>query len=287
MAERGILSVCATPIGNLGDVTLRVLDALRDADLIVAEDTRVTARLLSRYGIETPVGRYDEHTAEARTPDIIARIASGDRVALVSDAGTPGISDPGTRLVAAALEAGLPVEVLPGPSAVLAALVGSGLPTDRFYFGGFLPRKAGERARVLAALSALDATLVFYESPRRAAGSLAAVAGALPGREVVVARELTKMHEEYVRGEAAQVAAAVEGRLLKGEVVILVGPPGPASPSDLPDDDGLRKLVSERVAAGSSRKDAIKAVAEETGATRNRVYAAVHGRGEEGADVTR
>jgi 16S rRNA (cytidine1402-2'-O)-methyltransferase len=221
----GRLLVCATPIGNLGDVTLRVLDALRDADLIAAEDTRITRRLLDRYDIVTPLEPYHAHNLERRTPVLVERMSAGARVALVSDAGTPGVSDPGAHLVDACLNAGVPVEVLPGPSAIVAALVASGLPTHAFYFGGFLPRKAGERRQRLASLASLDATLVFYESPRRTAATLASLAEALPGRDAAMARELTKIHEEVVRGPVADLAAALAGRELKGEVVLLVGPP--------------------------------------------------------------
>ncbi len=203
----GRLLVCATPIGNLGDVTFRVLDALRSADAILAEDTRVTRKLLSRYDIDTPLERYDEATAEQKTPALIERLLAGETFALVSDAGTPGVSDPGHRMLAAAVDAGIDVEALPGASALLAALVASGLPMKRFYFGGFLPRKAGERRRELEAIASLDATLAFFESPRRAAASAAALAEVFPGRAAVMGRELTKLHEEVVRGTTEELAA--------------------------------------------------------------------------------
>jgi 16S rRNA (cytidine1402-2'-O)-methyltransferase len=269
----GRLIVCATPIGNLGDVTLRVLEALRTADVIEAEDTRVTRRLLARYEITTHLEPYHAKNLERRTPEVVARVAAGQTVALVSDAGTPGVSDPGARLVDACLAAGLAVDVLPGPSAIVTALVASGLPTHAFYFGGFLPRKAGDVRRALLRLAALDATLVFYESPRRTAATLAAIAEVLPGRNAAMARELTKIHEEVARGDVAQLAAAVAERELKGEVVLLVGPPG-AAPERAVDAPALRARVEELVAGGATRTDAIKAVAAETGVPRNAVYEA-------------
>ncbi|KAF0208694.1 MAG: 16S rRNA (cytidine(1402)-2'-O)-methyltransferase [Actinomycetota bacterium] len=271
MPDVGRLLVCATPIGNLGDVTLRVLDVLRSADVILAEDTRVTRKLLARYDLHTPLERYDEATAAVRTPVVVERIASGATVALVSDAGTPGISDPGARLVDAALTAGLPVEVLPGASAIVTALVASGLPTHAFYFGGFLPRKAGELRRALAGLAGLDATLVFYESPRRTAASVAAVAEVFPGRQAAMARELTKLHEEVLRGTTGELARALEGRELKGEVVLLVGPPV-ADETPVVEDDTIAAAVNALVVAGVSRKDAVKRVSEGLGVPRNDVY---------------
>jgi len=274
MSDAGRLIVCATPIGNLGDVTLRVLDALAAADAVLAEDTRVTRKLFSRYAITTPLERYDEHTAEKRTPEIVQRVLGGERIALVSDAGTPGVSDPGSRLVDAALEAGASIEVLPGSSAILTALVASGLPTHAFYFGGFLPRKKGERSRLLGSLGALDATLVFYESPRRTAASLAAFAEAFPGRVGAMARELTKLHEEVVRGPLEAIAEQIGQReSLRGEVVLLVGPPVAQDAILEPADaEEVRGRVAGLIRDGMSRTDAVKTVARETGMKRNDVY---------------
>jgi len=277
MPEPGRLLVCATPIGNLGDVTARVLDALRTADVVLAEDTRVTRKLLARYEIATPLERYDEHTAMRRTPEVVARIASGQVVALCSDAGTPGISDPGALLVDAAIGAELHVDVLPGPSAIITALVASGLPTHAFYFGGFLPRKAGERSRLLATLERLDATLVFYESPRRTAAALIALADALPGREGAMARELTKLHQEVVRGPLQQIAEEISSReTLKGEVVVLVGPPPPITPAkrraEEADASAVRARMSQLIAGGAKRGQAAKQVAKEFGLDRSDVY---------------
>jgi 16S rRNA (cytidine1402-2'-O)-methyltransferase len=274
----GRLIVCATPIGNLGDVTLRVLDALKAADMVEAEDTRVTRRLFARYDITTPLEPYHAKNLERRTPQVVARVASGECVALVSDAGTPGVSDPGARLVDACLAEGLAVEVLPGPSAIVTALVASGLPTHAFYFGGFLPRKAGDRRRVLESLAGLGATLVFYESPRRTAATLASLAETLPGRRAVMARELTKIHEEVARGSVEELASDLASRELKGEVVLLIGPPPSGRVALDVDEVGVRSRVDEVVAEGATRKDAVIQVARETGLPRNAVYAAAVGR---------
>lgn len=274
MSEEGALLVCATPIGNLGDVTLRVLEALRSVDVIAAEDTRHTRKLLSRYDIHTPLEAYHEHNVAQRTPALVSRIEAGERIALVSDAGTPGVSDPGAHLVDACIDAGLAVEVLPGASAIITALVASGLPTYAFYFGGFLPRKAGERARALEALKALDATLVFYESPRRAAATVAGLAEAFPGRSGAVARELTKVYEEVVRGPLETLAGELAGRELKGEVVLLVSPPTAGRPAL--DERAIATLVESRVAAGTKRSEAVKSVAAELGLPRNEVYRVSH-----------
>ena len=237
----------------------------------------MTRRLFARHGIATPLEPYHAKNLERRTPQVVARVASGQNVALVSDAGTPGISDPGARLVDACLADGLVVEVLPGPSAIVTALVASGLPTHAFYFGGFLPRKAGDRTRVLESLARLEATLVFYESPRRVAATLVSIAEALPGRRAVMARELTKVHEEVVRGQVEELARDLASRELKGEAVLLVGPPDrhAALEVDLAD---LKSRVDVLVSRGSTRKDAVMQVARETGLPRNTVYTAAVGR---------
>ena len=274
----GRLLVCATPIGNLGDVTLRVLDALREADAVLAEDTRVTHKLLARYNIETHLERYDEATAERKTPQMIERLLAGETLALVSDAGTPGVSDPGHRMLEAAVEAGISVEALPGASALLAALVASGLPMRRFYFGGFLPRKSGERRRELESLASLDATLAFFESPHRAAASVAALAEVFPGRRAVMGRELTKLHEEVVRGTTESLAADLAAReQIKGEVVLLVGPPLPQDTSATKfEPEAVRDAVEAYVAEGVSRSEAVKRVSREAGLPRKQVYDLAH-----------
>jgi 16S rRNA (cytidine1402-2'-O)-methyltransferase len=260
----GRLLVCATPIGNLGDVTARVLDALRQADVIEAEDTRVTRKLLTRYGISTRLESYHAKNLERRTPEVVERVRAGALVALVSDAGTPGISDPGARLVETR------VDVLPGPSAIVTALVASGLPTHAFYFGGFLPRKAGERHRALEKLAELDATLVFYEAPSRTPATVAALAAVFPGRRAAMARELTKLYEEVARATVDDLASALEGRELKGEVVLLVGPPD-SKPADV-DEAAVKTRVTALIAGGATRKDAARQVARELGVPRNVAY---------------
>jgi 16S rRNA (cytidine1402-2'-O)-methyltransferase len=277
-SDGGRLVVCATPIGNLGDVTLRVLDALREADAIAAEDTRVTRKLLSRYEITTRLERCDEHAVERQAPRLVERMLGGEVIAFVSDAGTPGVSDPGARLIAAAFDAGVLVETLPGASALLAALVASGLPMQSFYFGGFLPRKAGERARALEAIAGLDATLVFFESPHRAAASLAALAHAFPGRAGVLARELTKLHEEVVRGSIEDVSAQIAARDgLKGEVVLLVGPPV-AKPREEPDAGEIRDLIGRLLEDGATKSEAVKRVALDLDVAKSEVYRIAHER---------
>jgi 16S rRNA (cytidine1402-2'-O)-methyltransferase len=273
----GRLLVCATPIGNLGDVTFRVLDALREADGILAEDTRVTRKLLARYDIGTSLERYDEATAERKTPAMIERLLAGETLALVSDAGTPGVSDPGHRMLEAAVAAGVPIEALPGASALLAALVISGLPMKRFYFGGFLPRKAGERRRELEGLASLDATLAFFESPHRAPASALSLAEVFPGRTAVMARELTKLHEEVVRGTTESLAADLSEReQIKGEVVLLVGPPVRDVSSAAVDSEAVRDAVEALVGEGVTRSEAVKRVAKQTGAPRKQVYDLAH-----------
>ena len=205
----GLLSMVGTPIGNLRDASPRVVETLAAADVVLCEDTRVTGRLLSCLGVRAPLRRCDENVILERVPEVLEELEGGRRVAFVSDAGMPGVSDPGQRLVDAALDRGLRVEVVPGPSAVTCALVASGLPMDHFFFEGFLPRKAGERDRRLRALSRVPAAVVLYESPHRVQATLEAVASALPARRVALVRELTKVHEECLRAPAAELARAV------------------------------------------------------------------------------
>jgi 16S rRNA (cytidine1402-2'-O)-methyltransferase len=263
------LVIVATPIGNLGDIAPRALDAMRGATLIACEDTRVTGKLLARAGIPTPRVAYHEHNASRMRPLLIERMQRGESIVLVSDAGTPLISDPGYKLVRAALAAGISVTAIPGPSAVLAALVLSGLPTDRFLFAGFLPSRAGPRRSELAEFVDLRATLVFFEAPGRLTESLADMAAVLGAREAAVARELTKLYEEVRRGSLPDLhrlfAVAPPP---KGEVVIVVGPPlAPAAKSDAEIDEALRKALKS-----ASLRDAVAAVAAATGAARRRIY---------------
>ncbi|MBL8589363.1 MAG: 16S rRNA (cytidine(1402)-2'-O)-methyltransferase [Methylobacteriaceae bacterium] len=265
------LHVVATPIGHLGDVTLRALATLAAADLVVAEDTRVTKTLLAHYGVATPLVAYHEHNAAQMRPQLLARLARGERLALVSDAGTPLVSDPGFRLVGEALAQGAAVTPLPGACAALAGLVVAGLPTDRFYFEGFLPERGAARRRRLAELATIPATLIFYESPRRIAACLADCAAVLGDRPAAAARELTKRFEETRRGGLAALAAAYaqEGEP-RGEFVLLVGPPeaDAAALSEAAVDARLTAALARH-----SAKDAAAIVAGETGLPRRQVYA--------------
>jgi 16S rRNA (cytidine1402-2'-O)-methyltransferase len=261
------LAVCATPIGNLEDVTLRVLRELEEADLVLCEDTRHTRRLLERHGIDARLLSYHEHNEARRTAEVLPRLEAGERVALVSDAGLPSISDPGARLVAAAREAGVPVTVLPGPSAVETALVASGFGTDRFQFLGYLPRGAGERRALWEDVARRPWALVAFESPQRLASTLASLAEVLPERPVAVCRELTKRYEEVVRGSAREVAERLSTGT-KGEITVVIGPA-----EVKPGDEALAvEAVSELVARGLSRRSAADVVSGLTGVSRNRLY---------------
>ena len=267
------LHVVATPIGNLGDITFRALAVLAAADAVIAEDTRVSKTLLAHYGIATPLVAYHEHNAAVIRPHLLARLESGAALALISDAGTPLVSDPGYKLVAEALERGLPVTSAPGPSAVLTALVVAGLPTDRFFFEGFLPQKSGARRQRAAALKAVPGTLVVFESPRRLAESLADLAAVLGDREAAVCRELTKRFENVRRGTLSQLAGQyAEEDPPKGEVVLVIGPPGEAEAADTGGD--LDSKIKAALATHSA-KDAASIVAGETGLPRRKVYARV------------
>jgi 16S rRNA (cytidine1402-2'-O)-methyltransferase len=264
------LYIVATPIGNLGDVTLRALAMLAGADAILAEDTRVSRTLLARYGIETPLSPYHEHNAAEARPRALKRIAGGEALALISDAGTPLISDPGYRLVVEAVAQGLPVTAAPGPSAALAALCLAGLPTDRFYFEGFLPPKRAARRERINALAAAPGTLIFYEAPGRVAETLADLALELGPRRAAVARELTKLHEEVRRGALDKLAAEYSaGEAPRGEIVIVVGAAEARAPIS---EDALDRDVIEALAT-LSVKDAAAAVAAKHGLPRRRVYA--------------
>ena len=219
----GTLYLVATPIGNLEDITLRALRVLRECDVVAAEDTRHSGRLLKHFGISKPLLSYFQFNEARRSEEIIERLRRGEKVALVTDAGSPGISDPGERVVKAAIAAGLRVESVPGPSALVAALTASGLPTDEFHFIGFLPHKSGQRRNKLESLKGFDGTLVLYESPYRIEKLLVELSEVFPEREVVLARELTKKFEEYLRGKPAELLAMAKKRSLKGEFVVMVG----------------------------------------------------------------
>jgi 16S rRNA (cytidine1402-2'-O)-methyltransferase len=263
------LYLVATPIGNLEDITYRAVRVLSEADLIACEDTRHTRKLLDHYGISKPTISYHEHNEMERAPELVERIRAGAAVALVSDAGMPLVSDPGYRLVRAAIEAGIPVVPIPGPSAAFAALAASGLPTDAFHFAGFLPSKPFQRAKVLESLAEEQATLIFYEAPHRLVEALESIEEALGPRPVVVARELTKLHEEFLRGTAAEIRARVQAvDTVKGEITILIGKATAPAPDDRPLDEAVEELVN----GGVPRMDAIKQVARRRGLSKREVY---------------
>ena len=277
----GLLSVVGTPIGNLEDASPRVVRTLGEADLVLCEDTRVTGRLLSALGVRARLERCDENVMASRIEGVLARLAAGERVAFVSDAGMPGVSDPGQRLVDAALDVGERVEVVPGPSAVTCALVASGLASEHFFFEGFLPRRPGAQRARLEELTAVPGAIVVYESPRRVAETLANVAEVMGGRRVALVRELTKLHEEVVRGEAAELAAEVAARgEVRGECVVVIAAPGP-------DELGRRRAaaagparpleeeISAGLAAGEPKSALAKRLARAFGLPRAEVYDAV------------
>ena len=263
------LYLVATPIGNLADITLRALEVISAAGTLACEDTRITRKLLSAYGLDRPMTAYHEHNAERVRPRLIERLKNGESVALVSDAGTPLISDPGYKLVRAAIAEGLGVSALPGPSAPLAALVVSGQPSDRFFYGGFLPVKQAARRKALAELAAIPATLIFFESSRRLAAALEDMAQVLGARPAAVARELTKLFEEVRRGDLADLAAHYRAAgPPKGEIAIVVGPPESEAPQADDLDDRLAAALEQ-----ASLRDAVARVAAETGLPRRQVYA--------------
>jgi 16S rRNA (cytidine1402-2'-O)-methyltransferase len=264
------LYIVATPIGNLEDITLRALRLLREVRLIAAEDTRTTRKLLDRYQITTPLTSYHEHNKLSKLDAIFGALDEGD-VALVSDAGTPGISDPGYELIAKAITRGVAVVPVPGPNALIAALVASGLPTDGFLYLGFLPRKASALRASLEAVAAERRTLIAYESPNRLVETLTAVLDVLGDRPVVVARELTKIHEEFVRGTARTVSDHFRQNEPRGEITLLVGG-APELPAEAWDDERVRTALRACLADGLSRRDAARVVAQESGRDRRTVY---------------
>ena len=264
------LHLVATPIGNLRDITLRALETLAAADVIACEDSRVTRKLLDHYGIAAPLTPYHEHNAAAARPKLLALMAAGEAIALVSDAGTPLISDPGFKLVRAACEAGLAVNAVPGASAALTALAVAGLPTDRFFFAGFLPPKDGQRRSRIAELATIPATLILYESGPRIGRTLAALADGLGTRPAAVCRELTKLHEEVRRGDLAALAQAYEnGAEIRGEFTVVVAPP--AADASQPDAGEVDALL-RRALQHASVKDAVSDVAAATGRPRREIY---------------
>jgi len=263
------LVVCPTPIGNLEDVTLRVLRELGEADLVLCEDTRRTRTLLDRHGVRAKLLSYHRHNEAKRVEEVIPRLESGERIALASDAGLPALNDPGARLISSALDRGLEVVVLPGPSAVETALVASGLVGDRYAFVGYLPRQAQALARLWEETSAWEGPVVAFESPRRLSASLASLAARSPERQVAVCRELTKRFEEVVRGPAREVAERFRGAP-KGEVTLVIGPA--AARASGATEDASAAAVAELVSAGIPRRRAADLVARLTGIPRNRLY---------------
>jgi 16S rRNA (cytidine1402-2'-O)-methyltransferase len=264
----GILYVVATPIGNLEDITYRAVRILGEVDLIACEDTRQTRKLLDRYGITKPLTSYHEHNEQARSDELIRDLEAGKNIAIVSDAGTPLIADPGYRLVEKARAAGITVTPIPGASALLAAVSASGLPTDSFCFHGFLPPKQGQRRKLLEELRGSDTTHVFYEAPHRIIETIEDIAEVLGARPLVLGRELTKLHEEFLRGTPAELLAILRARAsIKGEITLLIGK-GERVENDQPIEDAVEKLIQ----AGASRMDALKAVARERGLGKREVY---------------
>lgn len=284
----GRLIIVGTPIGNLGDLTPRVAQAFEAADAICCEDTRVTSKLLAHLGISRPLVRCDENVIASRSPELIGRMLAGDVIAFASDAGMPSVSDPGQVLVDASREAGVDVEVIPGPSACVTALVASGIPCEHFYFEGFLPRKHGERVRRLSQLAAIPGALLFYESPHRVAASLEAVAEVFPTRQVALCRELTKLHEEVLRAQAPYLLEQVRERgELKGEMVLVVAPPseeelaafasmmpgaaaGAAGAVDV--DEALQKDIEDALAQGEPASAIAKRLSQRYSLKKRAVY---------------
>ena len=266
----GTLYVVSTPIGNLEDMTFRAVRVLKEAALIACEDTRESRKLLEHYGIETRAVSYHEHNEAARAAELVERILEGDSVALISDAGTPLLSDPGYRIVHLAVERGVTVVPVPGASALLSALAASGLPTDSFRFGGFLPARSAQRRKALEQAVGETATVIFYETPHRIMEALEDVAGVLGARPVVVAREVTKLHEEFLRGTAEEIRTELAKRpAVKGELTLLIGKGGETAPPET----SLEEHVEQLMATGMARMDAIKEAARARGLSKREAYA--------------
>jgi 16S rRNA (cytidine1402-2'-O)-methyltransferase len=269
----GTLYIVATPIGNLDDITLRALQVLREVDLIACEDTRYSARLLAHYGITKPRESYHDHNERERTPHLLQMLHSGRNIGLISDSGTPLISDPGYLLVAACRKEGIPVVPIPGPSAVIAALAGSGLPINRFYFVGFLPPRSKARKAELERLRDIPATLIFYEAPHRLRATLADMSAILGSRPACLARELTKMHEEWTRAALPELLECVSAReRIRGEITLVVGPGQAGIPAPFPDVSLKEAVEDEMRKTGLSHKEALRAVARRLGISRKDAY---------------
>ena len=273
----GKLIIVATPIGNMGDITQRAVQALVNADVVCAEDTRVTGKLLHALGIEARLERCDENIIAQRAAHLVRRMQEGEVIAFCSDAGMPGVSDPGLVLVDACRDAGIPVDVLPGASAVPTALVAAGFAGTAFYFGGFLPRKQAARSKLLQQLKALDAALIFYESPHRVAASVEGIAAEYGSRPVALCRELTKLHEEVLRLPADELASELASRdAIKGEIALVIAPPREEDLAvDLEGDD-IQERVRRELDAGTPKSALAKQLARELGISKNEVYDMIH-----------
>lgn len=274
----GAIYLVATPIGNLEDITLRALRILREADVIACEDTRHTRKLLTHFQIQKPLVSYHEHNEAQRAAELVDRAQRGEVVAVVSDAGTPGISDPGFRVVRAAVEAGVPVVSIPGPVAAISALAASGLPTHSFRFLGFFPAKKGPRRKAIQSLQSEDVTLVLYEAPHRIVETLEDVLQLLGDRPAVVARELTKLHEEYLRGTVSGLLNELRSRpVIKGELTVIIGRSSPAATSEKPLAERVAELIESN---GLPRMEAIKQAAREQGLSKREAYALLQSAGD-------
>lgn len=276
MTEEGIMYICPTPIGNLGDITLRVIETLKSVDFIAAEDTRHSRKLLTHYDIKTPLLSYHQHNERHRAAELIHRLKKGEKGALISDAGMPGISDPGQILIKQCLEEGIRIDVLPGPNAALTALVLSGLPTDSFIYMGFLPTHNGQRKRILTNISKLPYTIILYEAPHRLIRTLKDILEILGDRETVVARELTKLHQTVYRGLTSELLAELENSSPKGECCLLLAPYDQKTLEGEPSEwlEELNKLESE----GKENKEAMKEVARKYGISKREIYKAKLGK---------
>jgi 16S rRNA (cytidine1402-2'-O)-methyltransferase len=271
-AGTGCLYLVATPIGNLEDITLRAIRILKEADLIACEDTRRTQKLLHHYGIRKELVSYHEHNELTRSPELVIELEQGAKIALVSDAGTPGISDPGHRLVTLCLRHHIPVVPIPGPSALVAALAASGLPTDEFLFVGFLPPRSGARRKALDALKTETRTLILYEAPHRVVETLADASDILGARPAVIAREVTKIHEEFLRGSLSDLLGSARKRAPRGEITLLIGPGDPQTPQ-VDSNVSLKARVEQLEAEnGIDRKAALKQAARERGLGKREAY---------------
>lgn len=278
MSDKGVLYLCPTPIGNLDDLTFRALNVLKEVDLIAAEDTRVTIKLLNHFEIKTPLTSYHEHNKTSKGPKLIEMLKEGKNIALVSDAGTPALSDPGEDLVQDAIKEGVKVVPLPGAAAAICALVASGLPTRRFAFEGFLPLKKKERQDLLAKIAEDERTLIFYEAPHRIIKTLRALLDILGNRKIVVAREITKIHEEFIRGTIKEIIEKFEASSPKGEMVLVVEGFTPKDASESAKAEGddikafLQSIIDEEMSKGLTKNQALKKAAKQAGVSRNEAY---------------